>query len=88
MTDSTTPTSNPTPRTIIVPDFLAHCSFEYHVHEDIVKAVYESKAWMFGGSNIGHNEKATNALHGLKAAGLCDHRPHFVRPYRLIRSCV
>lgn len=58
------------PHMFVIPDLISHCTLDLHVHEELPRAVWESKAWMINGSNISHNDKALNSFHGLKAGGL------------------
>ena len=53
-----------------MPDLVSHCTFDLRIHEELPRAVWESKAWMINGSNIAGSEEALNSLHGLKAGGL------------------
>jgi hypothetical protein len=66
------------PRMFVMPDLVSHCTFDLRVHEELSRAVWECKAWMIDGSNISHNEKRLNSLHGLKAGGLF---PNLPTPY-------
>ena len=59
----------PNPRMFVMPDLVSHCTFDLRIHEEIPRAVWETKAWMINGSNIALNEKTLNSLHGLKAGG-------------------
>ena len=61
--------TTPRPQTFVMPDLLSHCMFDPRVHEELPRAVWESKAWMINGSNIARREKMLNSLHGLKAGG-------------------
>ena len=57
------------PRTFVLPDLVSHCTFDHRVHEELPRAIWESKAWMINGSNIGRSERSLNSLHGLKGGG-------------------
>ena len=57
------------PRMFVMPDLVSHCTFDLRIHEELPRAVWESKAWMINGSNIARSEKTLNSLHGLKAGG-------------------
>ena len=57
------------PGMFVIPDLVSHCTFDHRVHEELPRAVWESKAWMINGSNIARSEKALTSLHGLKAGG-------------------
>jgi len=61
-------TSNP--RMFVLPDLVSHCPYEPRVNEELPRAVWESKAWIINGSNIGRSEKMLNSLHGIKSGGL------------------
>ena len=78
------PTSNP--QMFVIPDLISYCTLDLRVHEELPRAVWESKAWLINGSNISRNEKALNSFHGLKAGGLCTKPPSrsFVRRSHLI----
>ena len=54
----------------MIPDLVSHCPFDLRVHEQLPRAVLESKTWMINGSNISCNEEALNTIHGLKGGGL------------------
>ena len=58
------------PRMYVLPDLVSHCPYEMRLNEELPRAVWECKAWMIDGSNVGRSEKTLNALHGLKAGGL------------------
>ena len=62
--------ATPRPQTFVLPDLVSHSTFDLRVHEELPRAVWESKAWMINGSNIAHSEKSLNSLHGLKGGGL------------------
>ena len=62
------PTSRP--RMFVLPDLVSHCPYDWRVNEELPRAVWESKAWMINGSNVGRSEKTLNLLHGLKGGGL------------------
>ena len=57
------------PQTFALPDLISHCTFDLRVHEELPRAVWESKAWMINGSNIARSDKSLNSLHGLKGGG-------------------
>ena len=57
------------PRMFVLPDLVSHCPFDLRLNEELPRAVWECKAWMINGSNVGGSEKTLNALHGLKAGG-------------------
>lgn len=57
------------PQTFVIPDLVSYCALDLRVHEELPRAVWESKAWMINGSNISRNEEALNSFHGLKAGG-------------------
>jgi len=61
-------TSNP--RMFVFPDLVSHCPYELRVNEELPRVIWESKAWMINGSNIGRSEKMLSSLHGLKGGGL------------------
>jgi hypothetical protein len=59
----------PYPRMFVIPDLVSYCTFDLRVHEELPRAVWESKSWMINGSNISRSEKALNSLHGTKGGG-------------------
>ena len=60
----------PRPRMFVLPDLVSDCPYELRVNEELPRAIWESKAWMINGSNIGRSEKGLKFLHGLKGGGL------------------
>lgn len=58
------------PQAFVIPDLISYCTLDLRVHEELPRAVWESKAWMINGSDISRNEKALSLFHGLKAGGL------------------
>ena len=61
--------ATPNLQVFVMPDLVSHCTFNLRVHEELSRAVWESKAWMINRSNIARSEKKLNSLHGLKAGG-------------------
>ena len=58
------------PREFVLPDLVSYCPFDLRVNEELPRAVWESKAWVINGSNLGRSEKMLTFLHGLKGGGL------------------
>ena len=61
--------TTPHSQTFVMPDLISHCTLDPRVHEELPRAVWESKAWMINGSNSARSEKMLNSWHGLKAGG-------------------
>jgi hypothetical protein len=63
-----------------MPDLISYCMFDLRVHEELPRAVWESKSWMINGSNISRSEKTLNSFHGAKVGGpFPDLPPRYVR---------